>query len=166
MTSTPGPGSLNVRTEASGLKAVRTTSADPAFRVLVNDLDRYLAMRNGDADAFFAQFNKVDTIQNVVVVHDGDVPVGCGAFKPFGDDAVEVKRMFTSPDHRQRGIASLVLNALEQWARELGFQRCVLETGTMLHDAIALYSKHGYSTIPNYGPYVGVESSVCFEKVL
>lgn len=145
---------------------VRTTSSDPAFRVLVNDLDRYLAMRNGDAGAFFAQFNKVDNIQHVVVVHDGDVPVGCGAFKPFGDDAVEVKRMFTSTDHRQRGIASLVLNELEQWARELGFQRCVLETGIMLEDAIALYKKHGYSSIPNYAQYVGVDSSLCFEKVL
>lgn len=157
----PGTG-----TNANGLRAERTTSSDPSFRTLVSELDRYLAVRNGDADAFFAQFNKVDSIQHVIVVHAGAAPVGCGAFKPFGDDAVEVKRMFTSPEQRQRGIASMVLSELEEWARELGYRRCVLETGTMLQDAIALYKKHGYSITRNYGQYVGVETSVCFEKAL
>lgn len=151
---------------ARALRAARTTSSDPSFRALVGELDRYLAVRNGDDDAFFAQFNKVDHIQHVVVVHDGDTPAGCGAFKPFGDGTVEVKRMFTSPDQRQRGVASMVLNELETWARELGYQRCVLETGAMLQEAIALYGKHGYARIPNYGQYAGVESSVCFEKTL
>lgn len=166
MKSGARPEERNTRSGYPDLKALRTTSADPAFRALVAELDRYLAAHNGDADAFFAQFNKVDSIQNVVLVHDGEVPVGCGAFKPIGDDAVEVKRMFTAPEHRNRGIASTVLNALEEWARELGYRRCVLETGALLKDATALYVKHGYTVIPNYGPYVGVESSVCFEKVL
>lgn len=160
------PAERNDRTEAHGPDVIRTTSADPAFRVLVRELDRYLAVHNGDADAFFAQFNSVDHIQHVIVVHAGAVPVGCGAFKAFGHGTVEVKRMFTSPDHRNRGIASMVLKALEEWARELGYRRCVLETGALLHDATALYRKHGYTIIPNYGPYAGVESSVCFEKLL
>lgn len=151
---------------ANGLRAERTTSSDPSFRTLVSELDRYLAVRNGEADAFFAQFNKVDHIQHVVVIHAGDMAVGCGAFKSFGEEAVEVKRMFTSPEQRQRGIASMVLSELEEWARELGYRRCVLETGTMLQHAIALYKKHGYSITPNYGQYVGVETSVCFEKAL
>ena len=42
----------------------------------------------------------------------------------------------------------------------------MLETGQKQPEAIALYTKSGYRIIPNYGQYVGVESSVCFEKKL
>jgi putative acetyltransferase len=59
-----------------------------------------------------------------------------------------------------------VLSELESWAAELGYPKCVLETGKRQPEAIALYEKQGYQRIPNYGQYIGVENSVCFEKVL
>lgn len=145
---------------------MRTEASDPAFRELVIELDRDLAIRDGNEHAFFAQFNTLHDIKHVVLVMDGEMPVGCGAFKSFGDGAVEVKRMFVPPTHRQKGIASLVLSELERWADELGYERCVLETGKKQPEAIALYTKRGYHLIPNYGQYIGVESSVCFEKTL
>jgi len=55
---------------------------------------------------------------------------------------------------------------LEHWAVELGYKKCVLETGKRQPDAIALYTKQGYESIPNYGQYMGMENSVCFEKEL
>lgn len=145
---------------------IRTTSQDPAFRELVALLDMDLAARNGDNNAFFAQYNKLEHIQHVVMVAHGERPVGCGAFKPFDGDAVEMKRMFTMPGHRRQGIGSTVLHALEQWAMELGQVRRVLETGKNMTEAVALYGRHGYRLIPNYGPYIGVVDSLCFEKVL
>ncbi len=147
-------------------RAEGTTSTDPAFRALVGLLDQDLAERNGDANEFYALFNGIAPLQHALVLYDGEAPVGCGAFKPFGDDSVEVKRMYTSPAHRRRGMASQVLRELERWARELGYRSCVLETGLMQPEAIALYEAHGYARIPNYGPYVGIEASVCFEKAL
>lgn len=84
--------------------------------------------------------------------------------KAFDLDAVEIKRMFTAPANRQRGIGSLVLQELERWASELGYSLCVLETGEKQPEAIALYTRSGYRVIPNYGQYIGMESSVCFEK--
>jgi hypothetical protein len=42
----------------------------------------------------------------------------------------------------------------------------VLETGKRQPDAVALYKKCGYKQIPNYGQYIGMENSVCFEKWL
>ena len=162
--STSNPSSASAY--GKELRTARTDANDPAFRELVVALDMDLAIRDGNEHAFFAQFNKLHDIKHVVVVMDGDRPVGCGAFKPFRDGAVEVKRMYVPPTHRQKGIASLVLGELERWAHELGYQRCVLETGTKQPEAIALYSKRGYQAIPNYGQYVGVESSVCFEKKL
>jgi GNAT superfamily N-acetyltransferase len=65
---------------------------------------------------------------------------------------------------RNKGIASLLLAELENWATELGHTRCILETGIRQTDAIALYKKNGYRVMDNYGQYAGVETSVCFEK--
>ncbi len=79
---------------------------------------------------------------------------------------MEIKRMFTLPEARGIGIASLILAALESWAAELDFSKCILETGFKQPEAIALYEKNGYSRIENYGQYAGVENSLCFEKKL
>ncbi len=144
----------------------RTDSTSPDFVQLVAQLDRYLTLRNGDADAFYAQFNKIDALRNTVVAYDQHGPVGCGAIKPFDERSTEIKRMYVLPDRRGQGIAATVLTELEQWSRELGYTRCVLETARDFTDAVGLYSKYGYRVIPNYGQYVGVEDSVCFEKIL
>lgn len=156
----------SLRTAPTLLRAIRTSSDDPAFRALVTQLDMDLAARDGEDNAFYAQFNSIDPLRHVVLVLDGDEAVGCGALKPFGPDGVEIKRMYTEASHRRRGVASIVLNELERWAKELGYARCVLETGRRQPEAIALYERHGYTGIPNYGPYVGVENSRCFEKVV
>ncbi|MET3038454.1 hypothetical protein ABXT08_20390 [Chryseobacterium sp. NRRL B-14859] len=49
--------------------------------------------------------------------------------------------------------------------KELGFKKAVLETSRELKDAISVYEKIGFQRIPNYGQYVGIDQSVCYEKV-
>ena len=144
----------------------RTTSQNPQFLQLVSELDKELAIRNGDANDFFAQFNKVDLIQHVIVAYEGSLPVGCGAIKAFEENAMEVKRMYVLPEKRGLGVAAIVLNELEIWAKSLGYQRCVLETGDDMLPAVRLYQKAGYQRIPNYGQYADLANSVCFEKWL
>lgn len=146
------------------IKLKRTTSVDADFQNLVRELDKDLAIRDGDEHAYYAQFNKIDTIKHVVVASDNDEPVGCGAIKSFDENSMEVKRMFVPEDERSKGIATIVLKELELWAAELGFTKCVLETGLKQPEAIRLYEKNGYTKIPNYGQYIGMENSVCFEK--
>lgn len=143
---------------------VRTDSANEDFRKLVTELDKDLAIRDGDDHAFFAQYNKIANIAHVVVAYDGDGPVGCGAIKHYANDTMEVKRMYVRPLMRGRGIAGMVLAELERWTAELGYITCILETGEKQPEAIRLYTKSNYSVIPNYGQYADVESSVCFEK--
>lgn len=143
----------------------RTDAGDPAFRALVAELDRDLAIRDGKDHAFFAQFNTLDSIKHAVVAYLGGTPVGCGAIKEFDHGSMEVKRMFTASAYRGKGIGSFILNELENWTRELGYTRCVLETGETQPEAIALYKKNGYTVIPNYGQYADVVTSVCFEKL-
>lgn len=146
------------------IKTIRTDSAHNDFIELVKYLDADLAERDGTEHSFYAPFNTIATIKNVVVAYENDLPIGCGAIKEYNSDSMEIKRMYTAPDGRGKGIATKVLTELEKWATELGYEKCVLETGKRQPEAIALYQKNGYQVTPNYGQYAGMENSVCFEK--
>lgn len=144
---------------------VRTTSYNADFKYLTQLFDTYLIDIDGDEKDFFAQYNQI-YLQNVVVCYEDAVPVGCGALKAYDSKTGEIKRMFVHPEHRNKGIANTILLELETWAKELHFTACMLETSFKLKKAIALYTKFGYLKIPNYGQYIGVESSVCMRKNL
>jgi len=148
------------------MKLVRTDAKNKDFINLVALLDSGLAITDGNEHAFYSQFNKLDNIKQVIVAYDNQIPVGCGAIKHLDQDTVEIKRMFTTLKSRGKGVATLILSALEKWAIELSYQKCILETGIKQPAAIRLYKKNGYKLIPNYGQYTGVESSICFEKLI
>ncbi len=145
---------------------VRASSDHKDFVDLVRFLDAELAKRDGDDHAFYAQFNTIDRIKYVVVAYENATPVGCGAIKEYDAKTMEIKRMYVPPENRNKGIASKILSALEHWAMELSYTRCILETGKKQPEAIALYRKSGYQRVQNYGQYANVDNSVCFEKVL
>lgn len=145
---------------------IRTDSQNPDFIALVKQLDAELAVRDGADHPFYAQFNKTDMIKYAVVAYENGAPAGCGAIKEFAPQTMEIKRMYTSPGSRGKGIAKMVLAELEAWSADLGFVKCVLETGKKQPEAIELYNRSGYSVIPNYGQYAGVDNSVCFEKTI
>lgn len=148
------------------IRLVRTNSENPDFIKLVSDLDADLATRDGEDHAFYAQFNSIENLNQAVIAFDDDQAVGCGAIKAFENNVAEVKRMFTKPTCRGKGIATKILIELENWASELGFHSTILETGKRQPEAINLYLKNGYDIIDNYGQYKGVDNSVCFEKKL
>lgn len=144
----------------------RADSSNTDFQKLVKLLDADLAIRNGDDHEFYDQFNKIDKIKNCIVIYIDDIPAACGAFKEFSDNTVEIKRMYTSPDFRKRGLATTIVKELETWAKELGYQKAVLESSLQQNEALSVYEKSGYQRIPNYGQYIGIDRSVCYEKVL
>ena len=74
--------------------------------------------------------------------------------------------MFVPLEERGKRIAGEILREQEIWAKELGNDKCILETGIKQPEAISLYKKSGYRFIDNYGQYAGVENSVCFAKLL
>lgn len=145
---------------------VRTNSNNTDFRELVALLDADLAIRDGAEHSFYAQFNKIDKIKEVVVAYENEKAVGCGALKQFSAGAAEIKRMFVLPENRGHGIAGKILTELEIWAKELNFSECILETGIKQPEAIRLYQKSGYERIPSYGQYLNVENSVCMKKII
>jgi GNAT superfamily N-acetyltransferase len=146
------------------IKITRTDSDNQDFIELVKYLDADLAERDGNDHSFYAQFNRIDKIKYVVVAYENGKPMGCGAIKEYTSNTMEIKRMYTWPGSRGKGIATKVLTELETWATELSCEKCILETGKRQPEAIELYKKNGYKLISNYGQYAEIENSLCFEK--
>jgi len=147
-------------------KEVRTNSKNEDFIKLVKKLDAYLKITDGDEHGFYNQFNHIDILKNIVLMYSDEIAIGCGAIKKFDNNTAEVKRMFVCPENTGFGVAQKILQELETWAKELGYQECILETGIRQLEAVRFYKKCNYKIIPNYGQYKNMENSICFKKRL
>jgi putative acetyltransferase len=148
------------------IKFQKISGDNADFADLVSFLDAYLAEKDGRDRDFYNQYNGISIIKYALVGYQENKPLACGAIKEYGEDAMEVKRMFMLPAYRGKGIAGQLLVELERWAVELGAKRVVLETGKKKVEAISLYERSDYRRIPNYGQYTSIETSVCYEKPL
>jgi len=145
---------------------LKKDTSNKDFKSLIQALDAELAIRDGADHAFYNQFNGIADIKYALVGYVDGQPVACGAIKKFDEQSMEVKRMFVSKAHRGNGYAMTILVGLQSWAKDLGFQKCILETGKKQHEAIGLYHKANFKIIDNYGQYIGMKNSVCFSKDL
>ncbi|GAB6119592.1 GNAT family N-acetyltransferase [Dysgonomonas termitidis] len=152
--------------EMLNIEFKRTNSENEDFRELVVELEKHLTCADERAHSECKQYNKLESIKHVVVAYIDKKAVGCGAIRKYDTDTIEVKRMFVSINARKQGVGSKILVELEIWAKQLGFQKSILETGNMLPEAVRLYKKNNYIQIPNYGQYENMEKSVCFSKKL
>jgi putative acetyltransferase len=89
--------------------------------------------------------------------------VACGAIV-LERDYGEVKRMFTTPGFRGRGIGGRLLTFLESEARARGCRQLMLETGIRQPEAIALYARFGYERCGPFGDYAEDPNSVFMTK--
>jgi putative acetyltransferase len=99
-----------------------------------------------------------------------NLAVGCGGVALF-DDYAEVKRMYTRPAARGRGVAKALLYRIEDEARGANKSVLRLETGTYQKEAIGLYEHMGFRPRGPFGPYAAmpacnIETSLFFEKIL
>ncbi len=145
---------------------LKTDSKNTDFIKLINLLDNDLNNRYGELQKQYDKHNKVDYINDVVIIYRDKVPVACGAFKEHDSNSVELKRIFVVKEHRRQGLAKLIVSKLEELAESRGYEYAVLETGKKQDEAINLYKSFGYSIIPNYEPYVGNDNSICMQKSL
>jgi GNAT superfamily N-acetyltransferase len=148
------------------IELIRTTSDNEDFENLVVLLNAYLSILDGEDHAFYAQFNKSNLLKNALICYENEIPVGIGAYKEYDSETAEIKRMFTLPEHRGKGIAKAILTELELWAKEENYKVSILETGFLQKAAIGLYQKLGYTIIENFGQYKGVDNSICMKKII
>lgn len=91
------------------------------------------------------------------------LPVGCGALREFDRTTAEVRRMYVLPEHRRKHVGGAILAHLIASARELGYERIILETGNKQAPAISLYEHHGFRPIEPFGEHVNDATSLCYE---
>jgi putative acetyltransferase len=98
------------------------------------------------------------------------VAVGCGGVAMF-EDYAEVKRMYTRPTERGRGVAKALLGRIEHETRRAGKSVLRLETGIHQQEAIGPYEGMGFRQRGPFGAYAAmpartIETSLFFEKTL
>lgn len=144
---------------------------DPVSQAIIADALADLGVRYGSSSGDDTPIDASEFTppggRFLVAWADG-VPAGCGGWRTLaGDETVaEIKRMYTAPAWRGRGVATAVLRAIEETARDAGKKQLVLETGQRQPEAIALYAKLGYERIPNFGYYRDYPDCVSFGRVL
>ncbi|MGN0145470.1 MAG: GNAT family N-acetyltransferase [Clostridium sp.] len=148
------------------LKIVNTNSKNNDFKKLIKLLDEDLNERYGELQKQYDKYNKVDYINDVVIIYKDESPVACGAFKEHDTESIELKRIFVKKENRRQGLSKLIINELEELARSKGYKYALLETGKKQHEAINLYRNTGYEIIENYEPYKGNSNSICMKKNL
>lgn len=145
---------------------LKTDGKNVDFVKLTKLLDDDLNERYGQKQEQYNKYNKLDGINNAVVIYSDKVPIACGAFKKYDNETVELKRIFVVKENRRQGLSKIIVNKLEEAARTSGFRTAVLETGKNQPEAINLYKNAGYEVIQNYGQYAGNNNSVCMKKNL
>jgi GNAT superfamily N-acetyltransferase len=153
-----------------GVKDVKIREArfeEPAVQRLIAEAMAELSRRYGGTgdDTPVAASDFAPPKGAFFVACSGKELLGCAGWRAHGPDA-ELKRMFTTPAARGRGVARRVLTAIEDSARERGCKRVILETGDRQPEAIALYVKCGYERIEDFGHYKGEEGVLSYARVL
>ncbi len=114
----------------------------------------------------YAPFNKIDDINDAVVLYVDGTAVAGGGLRRIDGTTAEIKRIFVPPEFRGRGYSKILMRELEERARRLGCSRLILETGRILAASVGLYRSVGFAEIENYGPYKGMNESLCMGKVI
>jgi putative acetyltransferase len=101
-----------------------------------------------------------------LLVKSDNKNIACGAVNHINDSTAEIKRMYVKDEFRGKGLSNLVLNSLEEFIKNNGYKRIILETGGKQPVAISLYKKYGYYVIPCYSRHSDDPDSICFAKDL
>ncbi|MEJ8306082.1 GNAT family N-acetyltransferase [Saccharibacillus sacchari] len=94
--------------------------------------------------------------------------LGCGAIKELDRTHAELKSMKTDSKHLRKGVAEKLLVHIIEEARERGYERISLETGSMdaFLPARKLYEKYGFEECGPFGDYGLDENSLFMVKYL
>ena len=116
----------------------------------------------------------------LIQAYKGDDAVGCGGLRPLADQGLdgqaEIKRMYVVPAVRahkvgtkghEKSVALVILEALEQAARDRQWMLMKLDTSRAMMSARKFYEKYGYVECePMFGKNPGWEKNICYEKFL
>jgi GNAT superfamily N-acetyltransferase len=140
---------------------------DPVAVDLVGRVQQEYVERYGGPDEAAVDPDEFVPPNGLFLVAEVDgVPAACGAWRVYPPGGVEIKRVYVAPPFRRRGLAQVVVAALENSAAAAGHANVVLNTGDRQPEAIALYTDLGYVPVPGYGIYACSPGAVFLGKDL
>lgn len=143
----------------------RFVSPDSAdFRGLAAALDAYYFTLVGDIQRKYAEPNRPENMNALLVAYAGETPIACGAWKAVDGQTGEIKRIYVRPEYRRRGVATALIQALEEDIAASGRHKLILETAVDTTGSHALYLSLGYTLRDYYGSPAGAEHCLCFHK--
>jgi GNAT superfamily N-acetyltransferase len=77
-----------------------------------------------------------------------------------GNEFVFFSTIYVLPESRKSGVASLIINTVDEWCVKKSLSRIIYNTATDNHRLIRLYEKHGYSIILHDGDMVKLEKVI------
>jgi len=114
---------------------------------LLSDLEAY----DADLRNIVASYSGRGGTFRVVTSVEGRI-VGCGGLYPVDEREAEIRRMYLLREVRGVGVGRMLLEELIGYARARRFERVVLETASVLKEAISLYRKRGFVPTAHRGP--------------
>lgn len=150
------------------VESVHSSDASRLIALLSADLAERYAEFGDDGSGMFSPSDVTVPGGAFFIARHGDSreAVGCAAIRPLLPGVGEIKRMFVVPESRGTGIARRLLEAMETWARDEGYQMLRLETGDRQPEAIVLYESSGYVPTAPFGEYADYPLANFYEKGL
>lgn len=135
-------------------KSVTDPAGDEALRLvraMEEEIESLYADREGSIHEIGASPAEMSAPNGAFVVIRADgIAVAGGGLKRWDEVSCEIKRMYVEPEMRGKGVSRVLLEAIEEQARELGYSRALLDTGDHQPAAERLYASAGYVEIPDY----------------
>jgi len=156
------------------LTLARVSYADPAVVTLTAEVqDYYRQIYGGPDDSPLADEELRPPAGLFLLARLDSEPVGMGGWRKVGgaealggEHPAELRRMYTAPSARHRGVARALLTELERSAAEHAADVMVLSTGGIQVDAVAFYRACGYVDIAPFGHWAAAPGIVCLGRRL
>jgi GNAT superfamily N-acetyltransferase len=140
---------------------------DPVAQELVGRVQQEYVQRYGGPDESPVTPGEFTPPTGIFLVAEVDgVPAGTAAWRTLGDGRAEMKRVYVEPGFRRRGLAQVLVEALEADAARAGIRSLELNSGPEQPEALALYAALGYAPVPGFGVYACHPSAVFLGKDL
>lgn len=144
------------------IRVVSPNSTD--FRALAALLDAYYFTLVGDIQLKYAEPNRPENMNALLVAYEGEKAIACGAWKAIDAETAELKRIYVLPEYRCQGVATAMIRALEDSIATTGRNKLILETAVDTSSSHQLYLSLGYKLRDYYGSPAGADHCMCFHK--
>ncbi|HTP68401.1 MAG TPA: GNAT family N-acetyltransferase [Dongiaceae bacterium] len=138
--------------QATGMRVYRAADSqvEVAYAFVQEYYEAAAVMVREDLDEFAREYF-VDG-GGVWLAEDRGVAVGCIALRALRDKigCGEIKRLYIRPEYRGQGLADRLLEALESYAKEIGYEWLYLDTAADMKAAARFYEKKGFEPCERY----------------